>query len=43
METCHKLRILYNKIIEIAREKTTAGKTLTLKANDRVEKSEWET
>lgn len=38
-----KLRILYNKIIEITRQKTTGGKPLTLKANDRLEKSEWET
>lgn len=42
MGTHLTLRILYNKIIEILREKTTAGKSLTLKAN-RLEKTEWET
>lgn len=35
-----KLRMLYNKIIEITRRKSTGGKPLALKAIDRLEKSE---
>lgn len=37
-----KSRMLYNKIIEIMRQKSTGGNPLALKDNDRLEKLEWE-